>query len=635
MSGSISASTAASGSSAYRNLRISGLASGLDTESIIEKLMEAEKAKVFKIEQEKTMAEWRQAAYREVIGLIRDFMNDQFSLTNSAKSILSASGYKSVSVSGASGAAVILAGGEAANGAYTINAIDQLAAASTVQSGGKCVEFITGSADLSSGTIALEGTSFNLRLDGVQKTISFDSDYEDLPGLTADLQAKVDDAFGTGRVTVGSAGGMLTLSASHSTLLALSDTGGTDALATLGIAPGARNVVNLSASVAETFGTSEDIAFAINGVSFAFSATDSIASMIKAVNDSAAGVTLSYSSLSDGFTLSSCQTGSASQIVIENTSGNLFGAGGAFKIDTGVVRNGRDAIFYLNDADLSDPIVRSENVFAIDGVTFSLKRETSEAVHYEVYDDVDAAKAKIESFVSGYNALLARIADILGEQRDYDYAPLSDEQKDKMSDDEIARWEAKAKQGILESDTLLSAMYNRMRTAFVSAIQGAATSFAQCGITTSLYTQKGQLVIDDAKLTAALEKDIGGVMELFAMSSDIGYSRDLTSGQAAERFDESGFAQRINDILKDYVATKRNAGGYKGLLLEKAGLEGDTTEFSNTISKLIEDLEKKIEEANKRKDDQEDRYWEQFSALERAINTMNSQSSWITSMLGS
>jgi hypothetical protein len=86
-------------------------------------------------------------------------MDSQFSLTDSEKSILSASGYKSVSVSGASGAAVIIANGDAANGTYVINAIDQLACASIACSDGKCVGRIAGSADLSSGAIALEGTA--------------------------------------------------------------------------------------------------------------------------------------------------------------------------------------------------------------------------------------------------------------------------------------------------------------------------------------------------------------------------------------------------------------------------------------------------------------------------------------------
>ena len=66
----------------------------------------------------------------------------------------------------------------------------------------------------------------------------------------------------------------------------------------------------------------------------------------------------------------------------------------------------------------------------------------------------------------------------------------------------------------------------------------------------------------------------------------------------------------------------------------KAGLVGDVTESSNAISKAIEKIERRIEQANRRMDEQEDKYWRAFAALEEAINTMNAQSGWITSMMG-
>ncbi|NLG36455.1 MAG: flagellar filament capping protein FliD [Clostridiales bacterium] len=619
----------ASVSTTYQDLRIGGLATGIDTDSIMESLMKAEQAKVARIEQEKQSALWQQEAYRKLIDSIRDFTTGDPNKVG----IFSDTGYRSVTTVGGTGAVSFIAGSGAQIGAHTINAVAQLATAASVSSVGECVGQITGSADLSGGPIALTGTSFALRLDGVQQTISFDADCADINDLVAALQQKVDLAFGAGRVTVGSEGGRLTLDAEGSILQAISAEG-VSALPKLGIAPGARNGVILGNTAETVFGIAEDIEFSINGVSFHFTKDDTLTTIIREVNQSDAGVTLSYSAMTDGFTLRSNQTGAASQIVIENTSGGLFGADGALGIDTGTVRNGQDAVFYLNDPDQLRPIYRSENIFTIDGVTLSLKAVTDVAVTYTVADDVNALRQKIMDYVEEYNGLLEQISSLVSEKRDYDMRPLTDAEKEEMSETEIAKWEEKAKKGLLRADSLLGGLYHRLRMAFSSQTEGAGSSFAECGITTSLYTNKGKLVIDEKKLTAALEKDADAVMALFTKESGIGYTRDLTSEEAAQRYEECGFAHRINDIFMDHVSTRRNAAGLKGILLEKAGLIGDVTEFSNAISKNIEKIDRRIEQANRRMDEQEDKYWRAFAALEEAVNTMNSQSSWITSMMG-
>ena len=339
----------------------------------------------------------------------------------------------------------------------------------------------------------------------MQQTISFDADCADLNDLVATLQQKVDLAFGAGRVTVGSEGGRLTLDAEGSILQAISAEG-VSALPVLGIAPGARNGVILGNTVEMVFGITDDIAFSIIGVSFHVTKDDTLTTILRTVNQSDAGVTLSYSAMTDGFTLRSNRTGAASQIVIENTSGSLFGADGALRIGTGTVRNGQDAIFYLDDPDRMRPIYRSENTFTIDGVTLSLKAPTDAAVTYTVASDVDALRQKITGFVDQYNSLLDQISSLVSEKRDYDMRPLTDEEKEEMSEDEIAKWEEKAKKGLLRADSLLTGLYHRLRMAFSSVIEGAGSSFAECGITTSLYTNKGRLDIDQNKLTAALER---------------------------------------------------------------------------------------------------------------------------------
>lgn len=47
-------------------MRIGGLASGMDIDSIVEKLMVAERMPMDKLEQQKQIYEWQRDAYRDV-----------------------------------------------------------------------------------------------------------------------------------------------------------------------------------------------------------------------------------------------------------------------------------------------------------------------------------------------------------------------------------------------------------------------------------------------------------------------------------------------------------------------------------------------------------------------------------------
>lgn len=610
------------------NLRLSGLATGLDTETMVEDLMKAEEAKVFKIEQEKQRAEWKQEAYRDVIDDINEFIDSHYNITDNTKNILSTSSYKSVETS--SGSVSMIANGDATNGSFTINEITQLATAATVSSATEAKGAISGTVDLSSGA-TLSGQSFDVRLDGVQKTIRFTADYVNATDIADAIQTQLNDEFGTGRVTASIVDNKLQLTADNSVLQVLTTSGGTDALTTLGLTSGDQNTVNTSASLATVFGETDAVEFTINGESFSFDSTDSMSTIMKAINASDAGVTMTYNTIDDAFTLTSKTTGAGSAINIANTSGNLFGASSYINMTDIEVKNGQDAIFYLNDSGKSNPIYRSTNTFTIDGVTTTLKETSAAAITYTVQDDVGDAKDKIVSFVNDYNEMLDQLHDIFSETRDYDYNPLSDEQKEDMSETQIENWEAKAKEGLLSGDSTIRNIYNQLRNAFNSAIDGAATSFKAIGLDTGSYQSNGKITIDETTLDAALESNVQDVVDLFTKASDISYSRDLTSTQASDRFNEAGFSHRVNDILKNAVTTYRNDAGYKGTLLEKAGKKGDTTEFSSSLSKIIADIEERLDDANDDLIDKEESYWDSFTALEVAISRMNSQSEWLYS----
>lgn len=618
----------------YNNLRIGGLASGLDTDSIVENLMKAEKLKVFRIEQEKTYAEWKMEAYREVTNLLTEFSSEQFNLVDSEKNILSTSGFKEAVCDAEQGAAVIMANGDAFNGDYTLNEIVRLAKAATVESASEVAGDITGTTDLSAGVISLSGKSLNIRLDDYQKTITFNTDYASLAELETSLQTVLDDSFGAGRITVSNVDGkFINLESNNSTLQVIEDLNGTDALETLGIKSGAMNIVNTGGTLEEVFGETGDVSFSINGTDFTFTKEDSVDSIMKEINYSDAGVRMVYNSLSDTFTLTATQTGAGSSIEITNTSGNVFGASSYLNITDSEVKNGQDALFYLNNDAKDNPIYRSSNVFTIDGVTYSLKETSTEEINFTVKDNVDAAFDKVKSFIDKYNSVLDTINNKINEKRDYSYAPLSDEQKESMTDDEIEKWESAGKKGVLKSDSIVYNILIDMRNAFVEKIEGSELSFFNIGVSTTSFTDAGMITIDEDKLKAVMEENLDQVMDMFTRTSEIKYSRDLDAEDARTRYGEIGFARRINDVIKKNITAVRNDAGLKGLLLEKAGIEGDTTEFTSSLYKDIEAIEDRIDKATLSMNETEDRYWDEFTTLETTIQRLNEQSNWLMSQL--
>jgi len=81
--------------------RITGLASGLDVDSIVTQLMSAEKIKLNKLQQKQQLAEWRQESYRTIIAAAQEFTSKYFNTTSSS-SLLSANAFIKYSVTSSS-----------------------------------------------------------------------------------------------------------------------------------------------------------------------------------------------------------------------------------------------------------------------------------------------------------------------------------------------------------------------------------------------------------------------------------------------------------------------------------------------------------------------------------------------------
>ena len=613
--------------------RISGMISGMDTEKVVEGLLSAEQEKIDSLKQDKQLLEWREESYRDVLTDINDFMDKHYDILDPESNILSAAGTKEAnlysSLTDISRYAEISVNGDAQLGTYSIDKIEQIATASQTSSTARVKGAISGTDTDKAiiGSADYIGT-FKISLDGVSRDISVNTTGAD---LVSKLNEEFENEFGSNRITASIDGdGMLNFSADNS-IIKVSSGEGTDFLSTVGMTSGDQNVVNLNSTLENAFGESESVSFNINGVDFSFTNTTKVSTVIDEINNSDAGVKISYSQVSDKFTMTTTDTGASAEINITNDTSDLFGS---MNIATdNPIQNGQDAIFYLNDPDKSDPIYRSTNSFTIDGANYTLKAATDTAIEFTVENNSEEMIEKITSFVSDFNEIYADLQDRLSEKIERDYPPLTEAQREEMTESQIEKWEEKAQSGLLRNDSILSNIMRNLRSAFYDKIDGTTTNFREIGITNSDNYNKFEIIVDEAKLKAALDKNPEEVMALFNKEEDIDYRPSLSSADRSQRYGEVGFAQRVSDIMNDAVRTRRDASGFKGTLVEKIGVDGDTTEFNNFMARQMDSIEERIQKAIDKMEDKETRYFDQFTRMERVISRLNAQSESLYGMM--
>lgn len=611
--------------------RITGLSSGIDVDSIVESLMTAEKTKLNKLEQAQQMAEWRQEAYQEFTDKITTFSDKYFSLTSST-SLIRTSTYLQYTAASDSSAVTVTTDSTAAAGNHTVS-VTSLATAATLEG---TVLDVRGSSTVN--YTAAQGFSLTLKLGEAVYTLDLDSTVTDV----SSLQTAFDAAVGAGKLTVSEESGILSISpADDSGIYSITISGTASALNALGLGDGSEtsvsNVLDTASTLAEladgmaapfTFNDDGQVVFTLNGTEFTFDQDETLAEMISEINASDAGVTMKYNSLTNKLTLTADTLGSGTTISTDEQDSTFLST------LMGTAKAGTDAKVTVDGTTLT----LNSNELEVDGVTYTFNKVTAEDALVTITRDTDGVYDAITGFVDAYNSLIEDINEALAEDYDYDYPPLTDDQKDEMSDEEIENWEAKAKTGLLEHDSILQNMLTNLREAVTDAVSGAGLTLKEIGITTSAdYTENGKLDVDETTLKAAIKSDPDGIMQLFAQKStsyaNASAVRDLNSTARSVRYKEEGIAYRFYDILQDNVATGINSAGNQGLLIEKAG--SSTTTYDNTLTELIEDYQDKIDAEEDRLDAKETYYYEKYTNMETYLNNLSSQYAALTSMLDS
>lgn len=331
--------------------------------------------------------------------------------------------------------------------------------------------------------------------------------------------------------------------------------------------------------------------------------------------------------------MSKNDTGSQASIkLIDSDAEALFTSLG-FTFDGGtknlnVATAGKDAQFEINGLATS----RSSNTFTINNVTYTINDVTNgKAANISVGNDTDNMVDKIVQFVNKYNEMIEKINGKISETRYRDYQPLSNEEKEAMSEKQVELWEEKAKSGLLKNDSILSGTLTKMRSALYTPYTGTGSNsdynqLAQIGITTSSnYRENGKLSIDETKLREAIGKDPNAVFQLFSGATKVTTTSadGTTTTQNSTVTSELGITNRLRSIISDTVKS-----------IEKKAGKAASTNQQFLIGRNIVDLNSQIDRFESRLVQTENRYWSQFTAMEKAIQKANSQSTYLMQQFG-
>lgn len=280
----------------------------------------------------------------------------------------------------------------------------------------------------------------------------------------------------------------------------------------------------------------------VNGkeVEKTFSADTKISDFLSEINNSGIDGKLSFNELSRKFELKTNETGANQKVSI---SGAMFGSG--------VVAEGTNASVTID----GEKHESASNTFAVGGLKFETLANGSDLnINATVKKDTDSVFNRIKAFVDDYNALVSDINSKVAERKSSSYLPLTDDEKADMKEADIEEWTKKAKQGMFYNDRTLSSLVSGMRSIFSqSDVAGTGKTLASIGIKTGSYETKGQIVLDEAKLKAALENDSESVAQMFTGKGGIAETfanRLDTAVDAIRDVTISGFTKSISSYTK-------------------------------------------------------------------------------------
>lgn len=337
---------------------------------------------------------------------------------------------------------------------------------------------------------------------------------------------------------------------------------------------------------------------------------------------SAAGYNANFDESTGRLFISSKESGAKNDFTIEATgdattdSGKALRALGLYVTDSeagAYMTHGADAEIELNGAKFTS----ASNTFSINGLTITAKEVTSQNISLVTDTDYDEIYNNIKSFFKEYNSLMNEMDKLYNAESSKGYEPLTSEEKDAMTDDEIEKWEKKIKDSLLKNDSELDTIASAMRNAMLSSfeINGTKYSLSSFGINTLGYfnaaeNEKNAYHIDgnsDDPDTAGNEDRLRAMI--------------ASNPEATSSFFQQ-LAQKLYTAMNKIQSTSDNYTSYGNFFSDKK-LQNDYVDQDKQVKKWEEYVAR-----------QEDKYYKQFTAMESAMSSLQSQQSYISQLFG-
>lgn len=501
-------------------MRVTGLNSGLDTESIITALVEAKSEKKNKLVKAQTRLEWKQDAWKELNKKVYSFY------TKTLSNMRMQGDYtKKITKSSNESAVSVITGSNAANGVQNLEVISQ------AKSG-----YLTGAELKKSGNKADYTSSTKL---------------SEIDGLTLN---------GGEKLTI--------------------KVGGKD------------KEISLTGDM-------------------------TINQLVSKLRD--AGVNANFDEKNQRFFISSKETGAANnfEITASDSTGSpatstILTKLGLEGSDSNKI-NGSDAEIKLNGATFTS----DSNTFEINGLTITVNQETSEKITLNTTDDTDGIYDMIKNFFKEYNELIIEMDSLYNAESSKGYEPLTDEEKEALSEKEIEKWEEKIKNSILRKDSTLNTVSSAIKQIMLQGVKmsdGSQLYLSEFGIGTLGYFNAGEneksayhidgdpddsnVSNNDDKLRAAIASDPDKVTEFF-----------------------STLSKNLYDKLFDMMKTTEYSSAFT--LYDDKLMKEEYSSYTSKISKQ-EALIKAYE----------DRYYKKFAAMETALSKLQTKENALAGMFG-
>lgn len=606
-------------------IRMTGLTSGLDTEAIVEALMSAQKMKTTKVKNKLTNSEWTGEIWKDLNKKLYSFYTTELTKFKTQGSYLTKK-----ATSSNNSVATATATNSAGLGSHSL-AVKSLASAQMVT--GAKIEDATSSTKSLTDLGIKEGTVININgCDGKSSELKVTDTTTIADFVDSCKAAGLNATFDTNQKRL---------------FISSGESGKENGFSITTSVPGREYAdKNINALLENASSATASVSDLKNAYKQLQSLDETTYAKLQSLNlddpdeVTAAGLSQeqadAYRLLKDNLTvdeLSQFDTEMTKYIKNENTNG-VVGASqlaklGLDEIDSAgktsddnitgsalSIKWASDAVIVLDGAELTG----SSNSFAVNGLTLNLTATTKneatgkyDEISLNVSNDAKTAYDMVKNFVKKYNELLDEMNTKYSAKSARDYEPLTDEQKEAMSEDEVEKWETKIKDSLLRRDDTLSGIVSTMRSSLQINVEvdGKNYSLSSFGIKTSSdYTEKGKLHIcgdeeddtyatDDNKLMEALENNPEAVMKTLAKAG-----------------------QNLYDAL-----TKK---------MSKTSLSSALTFYNDKqMENTQKEYKKRIKEMEDKLADLEDRYYKQFTAMETALTKMQNTANSVMGFFGS